>query len=202
MDEPLSNLDAKLRTQTRLELVDLHRRLGTTFVYVTHDQVEAMTMADRIAVISDGRLQQVGAPQAVYERPANLFVASFIGSPPMNTLVGHAVHRGRPGHRRHRRRNGRGRRTPARPPRGRRSSLGVRPEHLRIGDGAAALRGTVQNVELLGHERHLLVAVADTMIVVRQPNDATPVTLGDHVSIVADPTGIHLFDPDTTERLN
>jgi ABC-type sugar transport system ATPase subunit len=84
MDEPLSNLDAKLRTQTRAELVDLHTRLGTTFIYVTHDQVEAMTMADRIAIMSDGRLQQVGTPREVYEEPANLFVAGFIGTPAMN----------------------------------------------------------------------------------------------------------------------
>src|SRR5690606_9222618 len=86
MDEPLSNLDAKLRAQTRLELVDLHRRVETTVVYVTHDQVEAMTMADRTAILSEGRLQQVGTPQEVYERPANTFVAQFIGTPPMNTL--------------------------------------------------------------------------------------------------------------------
>src|SRR3546814_2089290 len=88
MDEPLSNLDAKLRAQTRVELVELHRQLGTTIIYVTHDQVEAMTMADRIAVMEDGRLQQVGAPRDVYARPANLFVARFIGSPPMNTVDG------------------------------------------------------------------------------------------------------------------
>ena len=88
MDEPLSNLDAKLRTQTRTELVELHRRLGTTFIYVTHDQVEAMTMADRVAIMEAGRLQQVGSPQAVYDRPANLFVARFIGSPPMNIMSG------------------------------------------------------------------------------------------------------------------
>ena len=88
MDEPLSNLDAKLRAATRLELVDLHRRVQTTVVYVTHDQVEAMTMADRIAIMSAGRLQQVGTPQDVYDAPANLFVAQFIGTPPMNTLPG------------------------------------------------------------------------------------------------------------------
>ena len=132
MDEPLSNLDAKLRTQTRLELVELHRRLGTTIVYVTHDQVEAMTMADRIAVISDGRLQQVGAPQAVYERPANLFVASFIGSPPMNTIAG-TLSLGS-GHRRgaHRRRLARRSATRARPPSGAAVVVGIRPEHLAI----------------------------------------------------------------------
>ena len=86
MDEPLSNLDAKLRSQTRVELAELHKRLATTFVYVTHDQVEAMTMADRLAIIDRGRLQQVGTPRDVYDRPCNLFVARFIGSPPMNAL--------------------------------------------------------------------------------------------------------------------
>src|SRR5436853_1801778 len=88
MDEPLSNLDAKLRVQTRAELIELHRRLATTFVYVTHDQVEAMTMGDRIAIMNAGVPQQVGPPQDGYEKPANLFVARFIGNPPMNTLTG------------------------------------------------------------------------------------------------------------------
>src|SRR5205085_8733284 len=88
MDEPLSNLDAKLRVQTRAELVELRRRLGATIVYVTHDQVEAMTMGDRIAILDHGVLQQVGAPQDVYARPANLFVARFIGNPPINTVSG------------------------------------------------------------------------------------------------------------------
>ena len=91
MDEPLSNLDAKLRVQTRAELIELQRRLSATFVYVTHDQVEAMTMGDRIAIMNEGRLQQVGPPQEVYDRPANLFVARFIGSPPMNTVAGEVV---------------------------------------------------------------------------------------------------------------
>ncbi len=88
MDEPLSNLDAKLRVQTRAELVELQRRLAATIIYVTHDQVEAMTMGHRIAVLDQGVLQQVGAPQDVYAKPANLFVARFIGSPPMNTVTG------------------------------------------------------------------------------------------------------------------
>src|SRR5215210_4308681 len=91
MDEPLSNLDAKMRTSTRAELVELHARLGTTFVYVTHDQVEAMTMANRVAVMSEGALQQVGPPQVVYDRPESVFVAQFIGSPPMNVLSGTVV---------------------------------------------------------------------------------------------------------------
>ncbi len=88
LDEPLSNLDAKLRAHMRAELIELHRRLGRTFIYVTHDQLEAMTMSDRIAVMHEGELQQFGAPMEVYERPANLFVAGFIGAPSMNLLPG------------------------------------------------------------------------------------------------------------------
>jgi ABC-type sugar transport system ATPase subunit len=201
MDEPLSNLDAKLRTQTRLDLVELHRRLGTTFVYVTHDQVEAMTMADRIAVMADGRLQQVGPPQDVYERPANLFVAGFIGSPPMNVLTGTVskvadetivvtdagtISVGDAGS----------------AAEGATVVVGARPEHLALGEGAAALRGTVENVELLGHERHVLVRVAESIAIVRQPNDASPVAVGESVSVVVEPAGVHLFDPSTTERMN
>jgi multiple sugar transport system ATP-binding protein len=203
MDEPLSNLDAKLRTQTRLELVELHRRLGTTFVYVTHDQVEAMTMADRIAVIMDGKLQQVGEPQAVYERPANLFVAGFIGSPPMNTVTGTLT-------------TGAGGSfvatdagtvqvaDPGSAADGAAVVVGVRPEHMGLSPEAeaTALRGVVQNVELLGHERHLLCQVGDALMVVRQRNDAPLVHPGDQVSLVADATHLHLFDPTTTERLN
>ena len=203
MDEPLSNLDAKLRTQTRLELVELHRRLGTTFVYVTHDQVEAMTMADRIAIITDGKLQQVGAPQAVYERPANLFVAGFIGSPPMNTVAGTLNSNG----------NGAFVATDAGTvavgDRGQAADgaavvVGVRPEHMDVGEEglATALRGQVENVELLGHERHLLCKVGDSLMVVRQTNDAAPVSVGDKISLVADAQHLHLFDPVSTERLN
>ena len=91
MDEPLSNLDAKLRVQTRAELIELQRRLEATVLYVTHDQVEAMTMGHRIAIMNDGVLQQIGPPQAVYEKPANLFVARFIGNPPMNTVPARLV---------------------------------------------------------------------------------------------------------------
>ncbi|MFM7068228.1 MAG: ABC transporter ATP-binding protein [Actinomycetes bacterium] len=201
MDEPLSNLDAKLRTQTRLELVELHLRLGTTFVYVTHDQVEAMTMADRIAVISDGRLQQVGPPQDVYERPANLFVAGFIGSPPMNTINGIvAVTEG-----------GTWTRTTAGtlavPPSpaltdGRPVVVGVRPEHLSIGPSTpTSLGGVVHNVELLGHERHLICDVGGSRVVVRQSIDDPSPTVGETVALNVDPAGVHLFDPSTTERL-
>ena len=126
MDEPLSNLDAKLRGDTRAELVDLHRRLDSTFVYVTHDQVEAMTMGTRVAVLDRGRLQQVGTPREVYDRPATVFVAQFIGTPPMNVLP--AGMWGTPD-----------------------VQVGVRPEHLRI-EPAGRLRAVVRQIEHLGHE--------------------------------------------------
>jgi len=200
MDEPRSNLDAKLRTQTRLELVELHRRLGTTFVYVTHDQVEAMTMADRIAIIVEGRAQQVGPPQDVYEKPANLFVARFIGSPPMNTIegtislgTGHPVLATEVGTIELR--------VPAGVADGTAVTAGIRPEHLSIAPDGAGLRGTVENVELLGHERHVLVKVAGEVMVLRQDNDAPPLTIGEQVALAADPDEVHLFDSVTTERI-
>jgi ABC-type sugar transport system ATPase subunit len=190
MDEPLSNLDAKLRTQTRLELVELHRRLGTTFVYVTHDQVEAMTMADRIAIMSGGRLQQVGEPQAVYERPANLFVAGFIGSPPMNTLPGTAVNAA----------DGAAVQTtagivPA-------VVAGVRPEHLHVATSPSHLEGLAENVELLGHERHVIVRCGGERLVVREPSDGPDVRVGEPVHLTVDADRVHLFDQATTWRTN
>jgi ABC-type sugar transport system ATPase subunit len=197
MDEPLSNLDAKLRTQTRAELVDLHRRLGTTFVYVTHDQVEAMTMADRIAILSDGRLHQVGTPREVYDTPADLFVAGFIGTPPMNTaavtlaegdaLVGESrVPLGWPSERE-------------------RAVLGVRPEHLHL-DPTGPLRATVHQTEWLGHEALLrlqLVGVdgLGTGWIARLATEAAPPEPGSEVRLAAAPGSIHLFDADSGLRL-
>ena len=201
MDEPLSNLDAKLRTQTRLELVEMHRRLGTTFVYVTHDQIEAMTMADRIAIISDGRLQQVGDPQAVYERPENLFVASFIGSPPMNTIAGSVAVDGD----RTSVRTEAGAVAVASPGLagdGTEVVAGVRPEHLRIGTDPEGLAASVENVELLGHERHVICMVGDERMTVREPADAPPLAVGERVLLETVPTEVHLFDAATSGRLN
>jgi multiple sugar transport system ATP-binding protein len=158
MDEPLSNLDAKLRVQTRLELIKLHEELQGTFIYVTHDQVEAMTMGSRIAIMHEGRLQQVGRPQDVYRRPANLFVAGFIGSPAMNLLDARVE-----------RRDdelivtcatGEFRLEPSqqealRPHEGAAVVLGVRPEHLDLAgpgvEAAGVLRATVDTIESLGH---------------------------------------------------
>jgi multiple sugar transport system ATP-binding protein len=200
-DEPLSNLDAKLRAATRVELVELHKRLHTTFVYVTHDQIEAMTMASRIAIIHEGRLQQVGPPQAVYDRPHNLFVARFIGSPPMNTvdatievaadgtfgLLGDG-------------------RVPLSPlgaepvADGTKVTVGVRPEHLLIGDGTVS--ATVRAVEWLGHERHIICDLGGTDVTVREPAEGTAPTPGTVVRLHAAPEHVHLFDPATTERIN
>jgi ABC-type sugar transport system ATPase subunit len=199
MDEPLSNLDAKLRSQTRLELVDLWRRLQTTFIYVTHDQVEAMTMATRIAVLANGRLQQVGVPQDVYERPANLFVAGFIGSPPMNTIPGVAgadergaavlVDAGS---------------IPVRDTgsvrRDTKIVAGVRPESLRL--GGHDVRATVVNVEALGHERHVVCDVGDQRWTVRQEGSEAAPQVGTEVGLAVDAAHVHLFDPETTERVN
>ena len=203
MDEPLSNLDAKLRAQTRVELVQLQQQLQTTFVYVTHDQVEAMTMADRIAVINDGRLQQVGPPQDVYDRPANLFVARFIGSPPMDVVDGRVSEVG----------DGTvivdlgesGSLTGSLPAgstvgRDQQVTVGVRPEHLVLGPGS--LHGTVHAVESLGHERHLFVDLSGTRLVCRQSADQPAPATGDRVDLVVAPEHVHLFDPTSTERLN
>jgi multiple sugar transport system ATP-binding protein len=206
MDEPLSNLDAKLRAQTRLELVDLHHTLATTFIYVTHDQVEAMTMGTRLAIMDQGRLQQVGPPQAVYERPHNLFVARFIGSPPMNTIPATVtIVGGEPwadlGA------GGRTRlaRTGAEPMvDGTKIVVGIRPEHLQIGTdrAMATATATVTAIEWLGHERHVICRVGDELVVVRQPSEGAAPAIGDAVLLGAEPANIHLFDPSTTERLN
>jgi multiple sugar transport system ATP-binding protein len=199
MDEPLSNLDAKLRAQTRLELVDLHRRVATTVVYVTHDQVEAMTMADRIAIMSAGRLQQVGTPQAVYEAPANLFVAQFIGTPPMNTLDGTFTSEGGPSVKVA---GGRVGLDPAHArglEEGRPVVVGVRPEHLTITpDGP--LEQNVRAVEWLGHECLVFATVGEAPVVVRQAG-MVAIDAGGTTRLAVDPTHVHLFDPVTTERL-
>jgi ABC-type sugar transport system ATPase subunit len=198
MDEPLSNLDAKLRTQTRAELVELQRRLGTTFVYVTHDQVEAMTMAKRVAVMSDGVLQQVGHPTEVYDRPANLFVARFIGNPPMNTLAGTV--------------DGATITVPggtiasptgsaALPPE---VVVGVRPERLALGaDDGPGVRVKLRVIEALGSEQLLVCDAEDgTTVIARLGPDDRPPVEGTTITLVADPEHLHLFDAATTQRID
>ena len=196
MDEPLSNLDAKLRTGTRTQIVELQRRLGTTTLYVTHDQVEAMTMGHRIAVLNGGRLQQLGTPMELYQSPANLFVAQFIGSPPMNLLpvevagVEHVVLAGK--------------RFPVEGPmlaalagrNGHQLTGGLRPEHLRLAPAANRnLAAEVMHLEALGNEQLLTCRLKEgsQLVVVRSGPDQSA-TAGQTVHLEVDPAGWRLFD--------
>jgi ABC-type sugar transport system ATPase subunit len=196
MDEPLSNLDARLRTQVRAEIKALQRRTRTTTLYVTHDQVEAMTLGDRVAVLDHGVLQQVAPPRDLYERPANAFVAGFIGNPPMNLFPTRVdVVGGRPVFRI-------GDQTA---PAGERPAgqlrvpltAGVRPEAIAlVADGPDALRAVVAHVELLGHETLVHADVGDVRLVVRTDGMAT-VGPGDRVALRIDPVRLHWFDAAT-----
>jgi multiple sugar transport system ATP-binding protein len=200
MDEPLSNLDAKLRAQTRAELVDLHRRLASTFVYVTHDQAEAMSMATRIAVLDEGRLQQLGDPHTVYSTPAKVFVARFIGNPAMN-IVGGTVTVEPDGGLSVAVADGRLPLARSWSPvlDGQPVLVGVRPEHLVIGsEGIAA---TVESSEWLGHEQVLTVRTPDATLWVRVRDDSTVLRPGEAVTLTGSAERVHLFDPDSGERL-
>jgi multiple sugar transport system ATP-binding protein len=195
LDEPLSNLDAALQAQMRLELVRLHRELNTTMVYVTHDQLEAMTMADRIVVLNDGRVEQWGSPLELYQNPATLFVAGFIGTPKMNfldvevkavneqnlTLVfsnGVRVNVPTPGERLQV---------------GEYVKLGVRPEHVAVQQDGE-LQGEIDVLEHLGPRAYLHARLADgTKLVAQAPGD-TPVREGDRVAFRVRPEATHLFD--------
>ena len=203
-DEPLSNLDAGLRAQMRIEIGALQRRLGTTTVYVTHDQVEAMTLGDRIVVLADGVSQQVGAPLDLYAHPANRFVAGFIGTPPMNFIEGelHAadggslfvapdVHVALPGHQ-----------PPAAPAR---VALGVRPEHIALVHDAsdvasgAPLRGRVLLVERLGGTSHVHFDVGPHRLLAAVTHERLP-AVGEAITAVVHANRLHLFDPDGAAR--
>ncbi|HEY7451460.1 MAG TPA: sn-glycerol-3-phosphate ABC transporter ATP-binding protein UgpC [Candidatus Limnocylindria bacterium] len=203
MDEPLSNLDAKLRVQTRAEILRLQRQIGTTTLYVTHDQVEAMTMGDRIAVISAGVLQQAGTPRELYENPANMFVAGFIGSPAMNfarvETNGAGVKLGETtlslG--------GAAGRIAANRPSGSTLVLGFRPEHLDIVDGGGdvfAVPAQVDVVEFMGSEE-LIHAKAEGVEVVAIIPSAREVRAGDRVNLGLALDKLHVFDPDTEQAL-
>jgi len=200
MDEPLSNLDAKLRAQTRTELVELHERVATTVIYVTHDQVEAITMATRVAIMSTGHLQQVGTPQEVYETPANLFVAQFIGTPPMNTLPGtFTTEGGAPaivtGESRFPVPKG----LTTRLEEGQPVVVGARPEHLEV-SAEGSIVHKVRAVEWLGHECLVLGTVGENPVTVRQVG-MSPSEAESTIRLSVDPADVHLFDPDTTDRL-
>ena len=175
MDAPLSNLDAKLRVQTRAEVASLQRRLGTTTVYVTHDQVEAMTMGDRVAVLKDGSLQQVAPPRELYDSPVNAFVAGFIGSPSMNLFPREGV------------------------------TLGVRPEAMIAGSvevpaGYTTLEGVVDIVEELGSESYVYATCEGERLVARWADEQVPAP-GDTVRFAFDAAAAHRFDIDSGERL-
>ncbi len=199
LDEPLSNLDAALRGQTRVELAGLHERIGATTIYVTHDQVEAMTLADRIVVLDAGRVSQVGPPLALYETPANLFVAGFIGSLRMNLLAVEAVNDG----------EGSGVRlqdgtrlalapeVTVQP--GEALTLGIRPEHLHV-DGDGPIRGVVTRVERLGDATLLHADTRSDESIVVRVDGRSEVRRGEAVAITPDPARLHPFGADGQRR--
>jgi multiple sugar transport system ATP-binding protein len=193
-DEPLSNLDAKLRVQMRAEIKDLHARLKTTTVYVTHDQIEAMTMADKIVVMNAGNVEQIGAPLELYDRPANVFVAGFIGSPAMNFFKGRIeagqfriadLHMALP--------------PGATAAEGSAVIYGIRPEHWRLAnDGVPAI---VRVLEPTGSETQVMARIADTPVVCafRERVTARP---GEILHVAPDASLAHLFDAVSGMRLN
>jgi multiple sugar transport system ATP-binding protein len=194
MDEPLSNLDARLRADMRAELVDLHVRTGTTTVYVTHDQVEAMTMADRIAIMRDGRLQQVGTPGDVYRHPANVFVARFVGTPSMNVLRGEVTDTGVA--------VAGVEVTSRRPPlvTGSEVDVGIRPDEITF--GAEGLAAAVERTEDLGHERLVFATTSSgDAVVVRLDGHASCPAPGETTHLEADGPAVHIFDVSTGTRL-
>jgi multiple sugar transport system ATP-binding protein len=203
MDEPLSNLDAKLRVQTRAEILRIQQRLGTTTVYVTHDQVEAMTMGDRIAVMRDGILQQVGPPPELYMHPVNKFVAAFIGSPAMNFATVHADD-GKLKMGNHLLTLTGSRAKVASERKGRQLEIGFRPEDLEIangtGDGAVRFPATVDVVEYLGNQELLHADAEGNDIVALVPSDQQ-VKVGDKLEFTIPTEKLHLFDPETEESL-
>ena len=191
LDEPLSNLDAKLRLETRVELKRLQRSLGVTTVYVTHDQEEAMTLADRIAVFMDGRIVQVGSPRQIFAKPLSIDVASFIGSPPMNLLVGewegHAVTIG-----------GSTVAVATESPHSRDVVVGVRPADLRLADGG--LRARVEGVEHLG-DNVIIDLVVDERLVKLKTDRAPALREGEAVFVAFAPEDAHLFDAESGARI-
>jgi len=199
-DEPLSNLDAKLRVAMRAEIKALHQRLKTTTVYVTHDQVEAMTMADRIVVMHDGRIEQMGTPLELYDRPGNLFVAQFIGSPAMNVINGTI-----------RRHGGRGFVEVAGGVRwplfshagadGQAVTYGVRPEHLSVSAASdITVPAEIIVVEPTGAETELLIQAGEAQVMLRT-HGRPSVNPADKIALGVDPTHVHLFDQATGVRL-
>ena len=202
-DEPLSNLDAKLRTQMRTEIALLHKRLGTTFIYVTHDQTEAMTMADRIVVMDGGVIQQTDTPENLYHNPKNIFVASFIGSPSMNFLEG-TLEKNQDGFyvragtdlipttkatakmEKHL---------------GEKVKLGIRPENISVVSPTHSLEGTLKVQENLGSEAYVYIEYADTLLTAKVPSMVSK-NSGEAITFDIDPTKLHIFAYDSGENLS
>jgi ABC-type sugar transport system ATPase subunit len=194
LDEPLSNLDAKLRVRMREEIARLHQEVGTSMVYVTHDQVEAMTLANRIVIMRDGHVQQVGAPLEVYDRPVNLFVAGFIGSPEMNLVEGHAA-------------NGMfrsGALQVALPSQYQNTNedvvLGIRPEHIALGEGPDALSFEVGVIEQLGAQT-LSIGEIDGARLRILTDRVDSWSFGQKIPVRLQPGRLHLFSKATGQRL-
>ena len=192
-DEPLSNLDAKLRAATRLEIQKLHRELGVTSLFVTHDQVEAMTLAQRMIVMNAGRIEQIGTPEQVYGTPASTFVAGFIGSPPMNlmpcTVAGLGLTLG-----------GLTLPLPAAAPRAGPLTLGVRPEHAAI-DAGGPWTLQVEMLEMLGAERLVYGQLGGVAFTLRMEATLTPPRPGDSLRLQVQPQHLHWFDATTGLRV-
>jgi multiple sugar transport system ATP-binding protein len=193
-DEPLSNLDAALRARTRVELAELHQRLRSTMIYVTHDQVEAMTLADRIVILNDCRIEQIGTPMEVYSRPASRFVAGFVGSPAMNFLP---VTLSGAGDRAHARlADGTVLPLQGTPPTGNGFELGVRPEALSVVAEGGDLSGVATVVERLGERTLVHVRLRDGAQVTAQDRGLSTVEPGGEVRLAFDPAALHLFGAD------
>jgi multiple sugar transport system ATP-binding protein len=198
-DEPLSNLDAQLRVQMRTEIRELHQRLATTSVYVTHDQIEAMTMADQIVVMRDGRVEQTGRPLELYDNPANTFVAGFIGSPAMNLLPGVVARPYGNGMRRVTL-DGGGDVEVSLGAEGQRVLCGIRPEHLALAASDSPLAGNVVVVEPTGADTQVVCRLGGVDVIAMQ-RDRVACRPGERVGLYPDPARIHLFDAASGSRL-
>jgi sn-glycerol 3-phosphate transport system ATP-binding protein len=196
-DEPLSNLDAKLRVQMRFEIQKLHRRLSTTSLYVTHDQVEAMTLAQRMIVMNAGRAEQIGTPMEVYENPQTMFVAGFIGSPAMNFMAAKSTGNGSitldQG--------GTVRAANVRVEAGRAITVGIRPEHLLpSGEGEGSVSGSIEMVEQLGADTLVHIGHGNDLVIARLPQGRQP-EIGARFAVTADPARVFLFDTSSGARI-
>jgi multiple sugar transport system ATP-binding protein len=206
MDEPLSNLDAKLRVEMRASISKLHRRLGVTTVYVTHDQVEAMTMGTRIVVMKDGLIQQVDSPINLYDKPVNKFVAGFIGSPAMNFMIG-TIENGRIVSPQFDLQPGGELSQKLAAQRGKKVYVGIRPENLglrgstAIAEGGNIIKATVEVVEPLGSETHILASVGGDQSIVAKVDAHAQVNAGDEIELLADLGFLHAFDLETEDNL-